>query len=140
MKILWTLIWVLTFSLISAQNEVSRNREILGYRCVMDSASNYIRLDYLELMPFRLADSLFLDSDTTCIFYRPYLDSLTKKKYCYQNYDNYVYRDVGEDLADEFMIDLRFSESDSTFKWNLNDFIRNDKRLDFFDSVRLKYE
>jgi hypothetical protein len=59
---------------------------------------------------------------------------------CYNNFDNYIYRSQGKKLSKQFLIyKKRKAGRDSMLTWDLQNFVRNDKRLDFFDSVHLKH-
>jgi hypothetical protein len=65
-------------------------------------------------------------SDTNCVQYKS-SDGSETKTHCYTDFDNYIYRDVGDSIANEFLISNQEAKKD-TLSWSFSRFALEEEK------------
>jgi len=124
------LILLVFFSIITngsnAQVFTKSDREKLAYEYIEDSCSKYINLKLLDRKPIIIDDRVFKYSDTTCIHYTS-PSSKEVKIHCYPDFDNYVYREVGDSISSQFLISYQEVSRD-TLTWSFSRLVVNEEK------------
>lgn len=111
-------------NIVYAQVVTMDDREELAFEYIEDSCAKYININLLDRKPLVIDDRIFKYSDTTCIHYTS-PRSKEVRIHCYPDFDNYVFRYVGDSISNEFRISNQEVSRD-TFTWSFSRLVVDD--------------